>query len=142
MKFFLFFIGLIFTVSVAFSQMPGAIKRDLDYGKPLNLKSYSGENVDLFVASADARSITIITVDYDHVVPTQFAGNHRNANNSGVAYLTKRTQIEKKEGVAISGTVSQAFLIYESTGLKIYFFDTSSSGLNQCTLLIKKSQSA
>jgi len=131
-------ICLFFSVALSWAQMPGAATCNLKYGATLNLQKYGGGNVDLIVQESDLRSITVSTIDKDHLlpVPSVYIESGGYWTTPGSSPQRSRKQIEKKNGVAIQGTVSQAYLIYEGSGIKVFYFDSTGAEQNSCILFI------
>ena len=126
-----------FLLTGAYAQLADAKTVQVKIGKPVNLKSFGGGNFEITIAGTDMNYINIATIDYDHVVPNQVGWNSLGMmTNAGVSYAQEQKQIEKKDRVPVSGTVSPAYLICQKDDLKVYFFDTLNNRMNECTLLI------
>ena len=146
-------LSILLSVALSLGQMPEAISYDLKFGSPLNLLQYGGGNVELIINSSDIGSITVLTKDYDNLVPVV----QTNINNvsidqwnraivtyqNNVGYVPQETheQVKKERGISIHGTVSKAYLIYARNELKVYYYDTASTAQNECALFIMSQRS-
>ena len=118
--------------------MPDAVTCNLKYGATFNLKKYGGGNVDLVIHEADIASISVTIIDNDHLlpVPPTFIESSGYWTNPGAVPRRTKKQIEKKNGVAIPGTVSLAYLIYSTPTVRVFYFDSIATEQNSCILFI------
>lgn len=118
------------------------VRRELEWGKPLNLQDFGGPHIEVFVRNREMSYVTAATADFTRMVPIARTNIQSvevdRFNNTATVYgntsvntqPTKSTRnIQKKNGTAFPGSNSMMYLLYQepSSGIRVYFLDGISS---------------
>jgi endonuclease/exonuclease/phosphatase family metal-dependent hydrolase len=96
---------------------------DVEIGKPFDLRSVGGPHIELYVVGIDLKTITMRTVDYEHL-------KQSTVNNVAV---TAPTEASYQAGRS-AGFAPVRSLIFESENLRVYFVEDMRTRQNHARL--------
>jgi hypothetical protein len=106
------------------------IRRDVPFGKAVNLQEFGGPNIAVAVTAAEMSYISANIADYTQLVPvasTTFQGGIVDTQIAMVPTSDGR-RVEKKDGVLFPADRSEMYLLYHDrgSGIRVYFLDSIS----------------
>jgi hypothetical protein len=125
-------------VCLAHGQDPSQwIRRELPFGRGVNLQEFGGPNKTVIVRRREMSTIQATVIDYTRTIPKSFINVNGYAETVFVnpkEYLN----VPKENGVRVDNRVSEAYLVFqdEESGVRVYFHD-SVGAQNKYTLLIE-----
>ena len=135
---------------LVFAQIQGGERKDVSYGRGINLQKFKGPNVDIVVVGRNMGVVDFIVVDNEHeVTGTQtnidsvyvspYAGTATVTGESHVVFhpVTTRKSIHLGNGKPVDGTRAEAYLLHEiPDGPTVYLLDALDTRQNEYALLI------
>ena len=126
------------------------IRKEVEWGTPLNLEIFGGPHIEVFVRNREISYVTAATADFTRMVSrasTNIQSVEVNPyNNTATVFGTTSTNlqptkntrsIQKKNGTRFPGSDSTMYLLYQepTSGIRVYFLDTISK-LNHDSVVI------